>query len=464
MDKIKTWNKIEPMNLYDALRINRHSSVAFVGSGGKTTAMFQLSGQMPPPVAITASTHLESSEIGLAEKHYFLETEGSIVGKKFPPAERILFTGVMRDDNRTHGLTSIQLEALYHHCGNNGIPLLIEADGSRQLPLKAPAAHEPAIPKWVDTVVVVLGFSGFGKPLNDQSVHRAQIFSALSGLNPGENITIEALEKYLLNPLGGLKNIPIAAKRKILITQLATAQQNKDAQLLAEKIIPFYDCVILSAINKRDKNFASPGNGYADKINAVLEPTAGIILAAGGAKRYGDSKILLNWHGKPFIRHIAELALESGLSPVNIVLGSVIEPVLSVLEDLPVNFVINEDWGEGQSTSLRVGVLSLPNNCGSAIFLLADQPQIKKDLLLRMRDEHNKTLAPIILPQVAGKRANPVLFDQSVFSELLGITGDQGGRAIFSRYPIQSVIWEDETILLDVDTPEDYEKLKSIGS
>ena len=68
-------------------------------------------------------------------------------------------------------------------------------------------------------------------------------------------------------------------------------------------------------------------------------------------------------------------------------------------------------------------------------------------------------LAPIVAPLVDGRRGNPVLFDRSTFPELLALTGDVGGRALFSRYPIEWLPWLDAAVLLDVDTPDEYRKL-----
>jgi len=69
-------------------------------------------------------------------------------------------------------------------------------------------------------------------------------------------------------------------------------------------------------------------------------------------------------------------------------------------------------------------------------------------------------LSPIVAPQVAGQRANPVLFDRNTFQNLLALTGDVGGRAIFSEHPVTYLAWHDEGLLLDVDTEDDYRSLK----
>jgi CTP:molybdopterin cytidylyltransferase MocA len=65
-------------------------------------------------------------------------------------------------------------------------------------------------------------------------------------------------------------------------------------------------------------------------------------------------------------------------------------------------------------------------------------------------------IAPLVLEE---RRANPVLFDKVTFPDLLKLTGDIGGRAIFSKYKVEYIPWHDDRVLLDVDKPEDYQRL-----
>ena len=74
-------------------------------------------------------------------------------------------------------------------------------------------------------------------------------------------------------------------------------------------------------------------------------------------------------------------------------------------------------------------------------------------------EQHCRELSPIVAPLVQGQRSNPVLFDRVTFPELMSITGDLGGRAIFSKFPVAYVPWHDESLLIDVDTPEDLKRL-----
>ena len=121
--------------------------------------------------------------------------------------------------------------------------------------------------------------------------------------------------------------------------------------------------------------------------------------------------------------------------------------------------VQNPDWQAGQSTSVRAGLSQLPPRTGGAVFLLADQPQVSVELLRALVERHSQDLPPVLAPYVFDQRANPLLFDQVTFADMQTLTGDTGGRALFSKFSPRYLNWYDRRLLLDVDTPQDYTRL-----
>ena len=168
------------------LQLGEFESIAFVGAGGKTTAMFQLTRELQPPVIVSATTHLGVWQIPLADEHIIAKTPDDL--QNFSPRGVTLVTGEL-EGNRTKGLGTDAIHWLHEEAQKHSIPLLIEADGSRQKPLKAPGEHEPPIPDFVHLVVVVAGLSGLGRQLDAETVHRPEIFARLSGLQLGETIS-----------------------------------------------------------------------------------------------------------------------------------------------------------------------------------------------------------------------------------------------------------------------------------
>lgn len=431
-----------------ALRVDSLPCVAFVGAGGKTTALFQLARQLRPPVIVTATSHLGAWQFKLADRHFITDSSSSIAELEHGAEGVLLLTGEIQGD-RSRPIEDSLLHWLYQFCRDHSIPLLIEADGSRQRPLKAWAAHEPAIPEFVSHVVQALGLSGVGSPLNEDSVHRPEIFSRLSGLNIGENITTDALARVLTHPEGGLKNFPDSARRIALLNQADTIESQAIANGMVQPLLRTYDTVVIASLTD-------------EKIHAVHEHIAGIVLAAGESTRYGQIKQLLDWRGAPFVRAVAEKALQAGLSPVVVVTGAHSEEIESALHGLDVNITHNPQWKSGQGSSIKSGVLSLAaTDVGGAIFLLADQPQITTSVIRALVEKHAEELYAIVAPLVIDQRANPVLFDQSTFPDLMTIEGDSGGRAVFHKHRVEYMPWHDDRLLLDVDTPEMYQRLIS---
>jgi molybdenum cofactor cytidylyltransferase len=190
---------------------------------------------------------------------------------------------------------------------------------------------------------------------------------------------------------------------------------------------------------------------------------AAILLAAGGATRMGQPKLLLPWKGEALIHRAARVALQAGLLPVIIVSGAGTEGIHSALKDLPVQFAHNPIWQEGQSTSVRAGVEALPADCQAVVFLLGDQPFVGADLIQTLVTTYIKDRPTILAPHVNGKRVNPVIFDRSVFPHLLDLKGDAGARSIFGVFPPAAMPWPDEKVLLDIDTPDDYAALSKLS-
>lgn len=466
------------MRLLDAFRLRPTDTLALTGAGGKSAALFRLgretlaqdvrSNPHRAPIALlTATAHLSQDQIGLADHHFVLESEADLPTlSQLQHGGVFLFTGPAVEQNRLAGLPLRIIDLLRALADELNTALFLEADGSRQLPLKAPAEHEPILPQWIDKVVVVAGLSGLGKPLGSDWVHRPERFSALAGLQTGDLVQEVHLGRVLIHPSAGLKGIPQNASRVALLNQAGSPELQAAALRLAATLLPVYQAVVVADLPPASHAPAwgqnaetRPKTEAETQILAVHERIAGVVLAAGAAARFGDVKQILIYQGKPLVRRAVETAISAGLDPVVVVTGHAAEAVRSALHGLPATIIHNPDWQTGQASSVAVGLGGLPEDVGGAIFLMADQPRLPVSLLRNLVELHASRFAPIVAPLVDGERANPVLFDRRLFVELQTLTGDVGGRALFRKYSPVWLPWGDPAVLMDIDTHQDYETL-----
>jgi molybdenum cofactor cytidylyltransferase len=187
-----------------------------------------------------------------------------------------------------------------------------------------------------------------------------------------------------------------------------------------------------------------------------------VVLAAGLARRMGQAKLLLPVGGRPIVRHAVDGVRAAGLDPVLVVTGPAPAPIETALAGLGVRIVINPAPEAGQAGSVRAGIAALPGTVDAVLIALGDQPALAPTIVPALLAAHRASGRPIVAPRYLDGPGNPVLFDRAVFPELLALQGYQGARPIIDRDPTR-VEWValDMPMPEDVDTPADYEKIRS---
>ncbi|WP_123535935.1 nucleotidyltransferase family protein [Halosimplex salinum] len=189
---------------------------------------------------------------------------------------------------------------------------------------------------------------------------------------------------------------------------------------------------------------------------------AGVLLAAGGSDRFGDrNKLLADLDGVPLVRHAARTLAEADLGPVAAVVDPNATGVSDALSGLGLDIVETPDAGVGQATSVRQGVTWARDRADAVVFALGDMPRVDATtvdhLVAAYRDGHGSALAA----GYDGQRGNPVLFDAVHFEGLAALDGDTGGRTVFRAADDAAVVETgDPGVRLDVDTPDDLERLR----
>lgn len=193
----------------------------------------------------------------------------------------------------------------------------------------------------------------------------------------------------------------------------------------------------------------------------------GVILAAGQSQRMGaQNKLLAEIDGVPIIRRTAQALLDGGLNDLVIVTGHEHRLVAAALDDLPVTCIYNDDYQSGQASSVACGVRHHQNGSHAAVLIaLGDMPLVRPELIAALLRDHSSlpdATDRITLPVFDGRRGNPVIWGRGFFDELVALTGDAGGRIIFAenKNAVNSLGWPDDSIHLDIDTPEALAPLK----
>lgn len=221
------------MHLAASLDLDTDEVVAFVGAGGKKTAMHRLVAEAGDRrVGYTSTTHMPppaTIPLVLAPPEELVEVLRSR-GAPLSFAHR-----PVRDPERVtekvRGYEPAVLDQLV--AAELFDWLLVKADGARQRSFKAPGRDEPAIPFSSTVVVVFASVDIVGLPLTEERVHRPERVARLAGISVGEEVQAETVARVLSNEQGGLKGIPDHARPYVVINQADTG----DTQAIAEAVI-----------------------------------------------------------------------------------------------------------------------------------------------------------------------------------------------------------------------------------
>lgn len=189
----------------------------------------------------------------------------------------------------------------------------------------------------------------------------------------------------------------------------------------------------------------------------------GILLAAGQSTRMGRPKQLLDWHGRPLVRHVALQAGAADLAGLVVVSGAAAAAVRSALSGLELTIVENQAYASGQASSLQAGLRTLPAAATGAVIVLVDQPLVTTTLINNLVAAFRAMAPPplALIPRYQGQRGNPVVLSRALFPALMQLQGDEGARLILRDYgdQVQWIDVEDPAVVTDIDTPEAYAAL-----
>ena len=186
---------------------------------------------------------------------------------------------------------------------------------------------------------------------------------------------------------------------------------------------------------------------------------AAVILAAGYSSRMGFFKPLASLNGVSALERILRSMRSAGVRDVLVVTGFCEEAVASAAKCSGARTVYNPRFDEGMFTSVQAGVAALPHSVGAFFLLPVDIPTVRVSTLTAMKER--ATPDGVFHPVFRGVRGHPPLIGAALASHILHFSGEGGLRAFFDTWKAwsQEIAVADEGVLMDMDTPKDFEKL-----
>lgn len=185
-----------------------------------------------------------------------------------------------------------------------------------------------------------------------------------------------------------------------------------------------------------------------------------MLLAAGLSRRLGQPKQLLPWHGATLVRYSAQVAVAAQLNPIVMVTGHQADAVQAQVHDLAVTCVYNDAYADGQGSSVACGARWLHHQppCDAVVVMLCDQPFLTVKHVTQCVAAWAVHRPDVLIPRVDGVRTNPVIWAAHTLPLLAQLTGDQGGRVLFTQGVVTPAFVDiaDADLLIDIDTHADY--------
>lgn len=187
-------------------------------------------------------------------------------------------------------------------------------------------------------------------------------------------------------------------------------------------------------------------------------PIGCVVLAAGESRRFGADKRSATLDGVPLLERALCAVPKEKLDAVCVVTRGAEAMARAARRGF--GCVLNDKPELGLSRSVRLGTEALRARCRAILYLVADQPLLRKESVGALLDFARVYPDRIVAAAHDGKRGNPCLFPEAFFPELCALSGDAGGGAVIRAHPAELLLFElDARELLDVDTPRELQNI-----
>ena len=423
---MELWNfKGKQNTITEALQIKlpEHAVISVTGAGGKTSLIFAWARELAAAgkkVAVTTTTRMYRP--GVTAGTVFIDTFPARIDEALKKNDIVI--AATPDPDRPDKVMAPPAGVL-DSLRDTADVVLIEADGSRRMPLKWPAPWEPVVPEYTDYTVCVAGLSALGKDPSEVIYRYEYIPERLKR----DKVDMNLMHAMLSSRDGGQKGA--RGDFRVFMNQVDD------------------DLDRLAAAYRLQQIFAVLGIQSAWGSLKSEEPKIAVILeAAGDSKRFGSNKLLhIMDDGRPMITSILDAVRP--LEAYEKILVTQYDEVASLASDLRI--VMNDRPDLGISRSMQLG-LTAAGDADAYMFCVCDQPGISTSTLEKLIEAYKKGTAGIVSLAWQGKMCNPKIFSSRFKEELMSLSGDTGGRQIIAAHT-------DDLLLVEAESEEEVKDI-----
>ena len=371
------------------LTLPEHAVISVVGAGGKTSLISAWARELAAGgknVIITTTTHM------------FRPDDMDEKGIKV----------IAADDPEDPGKLTAPPEDVIKRLRDEADVVLIEADGSRRMPLKWPADREPVIPDYTDITVCVAGLSAIGKDPADVIYRADELPEKLRR----DTVDFNLIHALVSSVNGGRKGV--RGEFRVFMNQV-----DNDTDRLAAA----YRLQQIFAVLGIQSAWGSLRDPDDIRLAVILE-------AAGNSRRFGSNKLLhIMEDGSPMISSVLEAA--RGIDAYKRIIVTQYDDVAALASDFTV--IRNDRSDLGISRSMQLGI-EAAGDADAYMFCVCDQPGLRASTLEILIEAYKKGTAGIVSLAWQGKMCNPKIFSSRYRGELMSLSGDTGGRQIIAGH------------------------------
>lgn len=204
---------------------------------------------------------------------------------------------------------------------------------------------------------------------------------------------------------------------------------------------------------------------YENNYLGTYKKVSCVVLAAGKSTRMGTQKLLLPYENTSIIKSIVSKAINSNAYQTIVVTGSHKNELMEELQDFPIDFIENTLYERGMFSSVQKGIAMVDDTHEGMLILLGDQPMVSTAIINRLITSFQKTNKGILIPTFDNKRGHPVLISRKYQQQINTLNPAIGLRELImtNQEDVLEIEVKSNEILLDIDTPQDYELATTIS-